>query len=414
MDKKSKRRNGEGSWGTKVVNGITYKRFRDANGKDYYGKTEKEVREKIRAASVELSIENSEKDVRKMPFGELVIKWIEETKLLELKPNTASNYMDCMNGQLLNNEDSELASLQVGTITADDFNRYYAKMAKNYSSGTISKNHTILSQCIRYCNKKGYFKNKIDLEDIRIPNKENIAKEDREIHILNDEDIIKLTKEAYRINAPGYKWGGKIGEPTYGNNAKLLIFILNTGLRISEAIELCWEDVHMDEKGKAPYIYVHRNSARIRTETKGVRKEVISSPKTRHSTRYVPLNGQALKILKEERRLYDTFRSRYVFVTENGDKIKSRQNVARTLRDMVARADLSVDHLTPHELRHTFGSALLRQGVDINTVSEILGHSSPEITRKIYIHVLEEQKINAINMIDFKKDIKDNKNEPKE
>jgi phosphopantothenoylcysteine synthetase/decarboxylase len=54
-----KRRNGEGTWGTKTVNGHKYKFFRDANGKYTYGKTEKQVKEKLEKKNCDMLIANN-------------------------------------------------------------------------------------------------------------------------------------------------------------------------------------------------------------------------------------------------------------------------------------------------------------------------------------------------------------------
>jgi len=52
-----------------------------------------------------------------------------------------------------------------------------------------------------------------------------------------------------------------------------------------------------------------------------------------------------------------------------------------------------------HILRHSFGSTLIRKGVDISVVSRLMGHASQAITRAKYIHVLQEQQIEAIQLL---------------
>ena len=66
----------------------------------------------------------------------------------------------------------------------------------------------------------------------------------------------------------------------------------------------------------------------------------------------------------------------------------------------MSRAGCSLDKLTPHELRHTFGSLLIKKGVDIKVVSKLLGHKDISVTYNIYIHVLQEQEIEAIGKLD--------------
>ena len=65
------------------------------------------------------------------------------------------------------------------------------------------------------------------------------------------------------------------------------------------------------------------------------------------------------------------------------------------------RAGCSIPTCTPHELRHSFGSALIKKGVDIKVVSKLLGHKDVTITYNIYIHILEEQEIEAVKSLDI-------------
>ena len=52
-----------------------------------------------------------------------------------------------------------------------------------------------------------------------------------------------------------------------------------------------------------------------------------------------------------------------------------------------------------HTLRHTFGSTLLRRGVNIEVVSSLLGHSSASFTYKTYVHVINEEKAKAMDLV---------------
>ena len=211
----------------------------------------------------------------------------------------------------------------------------------------------------------------------------------------------KLYIESKRVNTNGFNFGGKIGAPTYGNNANLLMFIMFTGLRIGEAIDLQWKDLDLSEKN--PKVSVTSSSVTLKNRDGDTKKKYInssSSTKTTSGNRTIPLNKQALEIIEIEKNLNTKHKKDdYVFITENGGKIKSRQNVNRTLSNMMTRAGCSISTCTPHELRHSFGSALLKNGVDIKVVSQLLGHKDISITYNVYIHILEEQKIDAINSL---------------
>lgn len=391
----AKRKNGEGTWGEKTIKGIKYRFFRNTEGKYFYGKTDKEIKEKIKKYEKSSSTPKEDKEIQKQTFGEYVLDWLLTKKKTGVKRNTTDGYEACINGQLLKYKHFNLADLQVGTIDTDTIQEYYTSLADHYSKSTIDKNYAILSQCIKYGNKRNHFKEIIDMDEIEKPHEDIIKKQERELHFLNDEDMKKLYDESKRVNVPGFNFGGKIGSYTYGNNANVIIFILHTGLRISEAIELKWENVDLVNKK----IYVKKNAANIKDRETGEKVNTSSSTKSKKSTRIIPLNDIAIEILQYELTLYEEYKSEYVFVTDNGDKIKSRQNINRTLRAMVIRSRCSVPDLTPHELRHSFGSALLRKGVDIKIVSNLLGHSQISITYNIYIHILEEQEIDAVNAL---------------
>lgn len=96
--------------------------------------------------------------------------------------------------------------------------------------------------------------------------------------------------------------------------------------------------------------------------------------------------------------------SDYIFV-DRKEQFLNQSNISRTLRGMLKNAGCSVERCGMHALRHSFGSFLILHGIDIKTVSELLGHADVSITLNIYIHVINLQKMRAIQMF--------NVNEPK-
>ena len=390
----NKRRNGEGTWGTKTIRGINYRFYRNSDGKYFYGKTDKEVREKLKKYKPVLI---DDKSIRKQYFGEYVMEWLQNVKRPTVKRHTYDGYEDCISGQLLNYKYNTLSDIQVGSISTSDINKYYTSLAEHYTKGTIKKNYAILSQCIKYGNKHHHFTEPVDLDEISIPHDDIIKKQTREVQFLTDDDMKKLYEESKRINTPGFNFGGVIGEPTYGNNAKLLMFIMFTGLRIGEAIDLKWKNLELDDQ---PRVHVVSSSVQLknRDHKSGIKYiEESTTTKSYSGERYVPLNKSAMEIIEYENKINLKHKpDDYVFITKNGDKIKSRQNVNRTLRDMLIRAGCSTQNCTPHGLRHSFGSALLRKGVDIKIVSKLLGHKDITVTYNVYIHIMKEQEIQAV------------------
>ena len=181
----AKRKSGEGTWGTKTIKGITYKFYRNPEGKYFYGKTENEINEKRKKYT---PLKEVHKDTKKEYFGDYVLRWLLEVKGTEIKRHTLDGYEDCINGQLINFTGNNLSDIQVGALTTDHFVSYYNALAQHYSRSSIKKNYAILSQCIKYGNKKNHFSTYIDLDEIKIPHEDYVKNKKKEIHFLSQED----------------------------------------------------------------------------------------------------------------------------------------------------------------------------------------------------------------------------------
>ena len=81
-----KRRNGEGTWGLKTIKGVEYKYFRNSNGKYFYGKTEKEIRQKIKKYESAQSLSSD-----KSFFVDFIKDWLFNVKRNQIKPRTFDN-----------------------------------------------------------------------------------------------------------------------------------------------------------------------------------------------------------------------------------------------------------------------------------------------------------------------------------
>ena len=122
------------------------------------------------------------------------------------------------------------------------------------------------------------------------------------------------------------------------------------------------------------------------------------------SKRTIPLSNRAYEVLDY---LYNNNEKNstedYVCLNKNGN-IANQRNITRTLNAMLVRAKCDVQKCGLHALRHSFGSFLVSEGVDIATVSKLMGHRDITTTYNIYIHVLQQQQIDAINVFDKKKE----------
>ncbi len=112
--------------------------------------------------------------------------------------------------------------------------------------------------------------------------------------------------------------------------------------------------------------------------------------------RIIPLSAMALEALNYFKIIN---RDHIYIVSSDVNRPLSPRNLDRTFRSILTNAGITNIHGV-HSLRHTFASMLFRKGVDVKTVSELLGHSDTGVTYNIYIHLIQEQKVKAIESLD--------------
>jgi integrase len=172
-------------------------------------------------------------------------------------------------------------------------------------------------------------------------------------------------------------------------NSKLfgVILCLYTGLRIGELLALQWTNIDFF-KG---LLYV-KNSCHD-SWVNGEYIKVLDTPKTENSVRVIPLPKQLLPYLKAIKK-----QSKGDFVvggkSSYGAQMRSYQ---RTFESLLIK--LNIPHKGFHALRHTFATRALECGMDVKTLSEILGHKNPTITLNRYAHSLLEYKTEMMNKL---------------
>ncbi len=154
----------------------------------------------------------------------------------------------------------------------------------------------------------------------------------------------------------------------------IIELLFSTGLRVSELVNLKVDDVNI----VSDYIVV---------KGKGNRERIV------------PLGSLAKKYLKEyllvRKKTLDKFKrdDGFLFISRLGKKI-SRVSIWKMVKKYVILAGLE-DKITVHTLRHSFATELLRNGADLRSVQELLGHKSILATQ-IYTHITDESKFRAI------------------
>lgn len=228
-----KRRNGEGSWGTKTVGNNKYHYFRDSSGHYTYGKTVKEINEKIKKRKAEEFLLSD-----KTTFGEYISEWL-KSKQKNIEPTTYDCYETIISSQILNFKDYDLANIQLHNLNSKVFQKYLDALAKKYSRATIKKTWVLIRQCI----KVGEVKNEIPMNTtafVKVPIESQVAVKKKNIPFLSEADAELL----YNTLKMRYK----NGDFKYKENAHALILIMYSGMRISEMTSLRWKNVDIENK----------------------------------------------------------------------------------------------------------------------------------------------------------------------
>jgi integrase len=126
-----------------------------------------------------------------------------------------------------------------------------------------------------------------------------------------------------------------------------------------------------------------------------MKTDIQKNVKTFSSNRIIDLNNNAIIALKN---MLSKNKDSQMLLLNNRGKLVSPTIFTRSFYS--ALDNIGIERCGLHALRHTFASMLFKNGVDVKTVSEILGHASVKITYDTYIHLIRKQKQNAINTLD--------------
>ncbi len=161
-----------------------------------------------------------------------------------------------------------------------------------------------------------------------------------------------------------------------------ILLCLYSGLRIGELIALQWSDIDFT-KG-------------ILTVSKschdGKNGLIIDEPKTATSRRTIPLPKQLMPLVKMLKKRSDSD-----FVVSSHGKPVSVRSYQRSFELLLKKLD--IPHRGFHSLRHTFATRAIECGMDVKTLSEILGHKNPTVTLNRYAHSLMEHKQDMMNRL---------------
>lgn len=372
----------DGKWTARITVGT------NENGKPkvkaFYGNTEREVKKKLKDFQKELA-KNDYVVVQRNTVAVYMTNWLESNKRNELKPKSYDRLEQTLAYQVF----PKIGHLQIASIQSSHVQKMVNDLRdEGYSYSTIKKAYDAVNDCFRtgMIQKTVMFNPALG---VKLPSKKSFGK--TEIKFYEENEIKQIQEAAVETFSNGkqiYRLGAAIP------------LAINTGLRMAELLGLKWNDISFEKKTLSV------NGTRVVVKNRSVNAEskyiVIDqdSAKTEAGERTIPLNDDAYNALLNLKGVTGDFE--YVLSTENGNPILPRY-LDRLCRCILVKAGLPEEKIYGlHSLRHTFASMLFRNGVDVKTVSELLGHSDVTITYNTYIHLIEDQKRIAVETMNKK------------
>ena len=372
----------DGTWTARMVIGVNEKGR--PRIKALYGKTEREVKKKLKDFQKEF-YKNDQSVVQRSTVENYMRTWLYENKQNLLKPKSFDRLEQTVLYQVI----PLVGHIQLAAFQSSDVQTMLNTLKKNgLSYSTVKKAYDAVNECFRtgVIQKTVLFNPALG---VAVPAKKTFGKS--EIRYYNNDEVDKLCEAATAVYTNGkriYRLGDGI------------IVDLNTGLRMAELLALKWTEV--DFERRRVVVNATRVIVKDRADNAEHKYTVIEqdSAKTATSIREIDMNDacyEALMRLKEITGRFD-----YVLSTKDGNPMTPRY-LDRMLHKIAVAAGFSEDKVYGlHALRHTFASRLFAAGEDVKTVSELLGHSDITITYNTYIHLIHEQKRKAIHSVQTK------------
>lgn len=166
-----------------------------------------------------------------------------------------------------------------------------------------------------------------------------------------------------------------------------ILISLYTGIRVGELMALKWNDVDLKKK------IISVNGTCRDGYPNGSLTKLVGSPKTESSRRIIPIPRQIIPYIRQYKK---SSKGEYVIMNRDGStcSVRSYQKAFINMQ-----TSLNIEPRGFHSLRHTFATRALECGMDVKTLSEILGHKNPTITLNRYAHSMLEHKIAMMNKV---------------
>lgn len=307
-----------------------------------------------------------------MKYEDWLKSWLGNYVRVSLKYRTYVNYSERIEKHVIPNlgecELNELTSLKIQCFVRELAERGNVKTGKGLALSTINGIITIIGSSLDMAYAVGVL--------------ENYPK-----HVVKRPKV-----EDDRVRCFSVSDQKKIETAILGSVDKKprmfgVILSLYTGMRIGELLALEWSDIDFRNE----VISVTKTCYYGKTPS-GCFGRMTDKPKTHSSSRLIPLPKQLVPFLKELKK-----NSKSVYVVSNGINPVAMRSYQASFSALLKK--INVPHESFHTLRHTFATRAIECGMDVKSLSEILGHKNPSITLKKYVHSFMRHKKEMMNKV---------------
>lgn len=356
----------DGRWEGRYVMGYI-------SGKKKYGyvyaKTYSEAKEKLIKKS-NMPIEKIYGEKEKIVFKDASDIWLNSIRN-NLKESSVSKYENILNKHIY----PIFANRRIEDITNAEVEAFINSLLikgisdkKGLSSASVSTILTVFKNIFRYTSKN----TGIILPDLKYI---YIKSAPTAVKSLEIQDQFKLS-DYLNKNTSLYNTG--------------ILLCMYMGLRIGEVCGLKWCNIHLKER----YISIESTVQRIKqNDVHGHKtKLTITAPKSLSSIRKIPIPNNMYSILSEMQQQDDIY-----LLSGKSDKIPEPRALQNHFKSVLKQC--GIEDINFHILRHTFATRCIEAGVDVKSLSEILGHACVNITLNRYVHPSMEVKQKNINLL---------------
>lgn len=326
-----------------------------------YGRTYTECKSKLNQCTAEIFLPKTKHTEWK--FGDVLTLWLSSNRI-RIKGSTENKYLNIIETHIM----PELGGCKLSTLNSTVINSFLDKKLQEgaiLGNGGLAPSYVktiaiIIESALKYAAAEGMCPMlRSAIHKPSIP-KQELTVFSKEFQRYFEDSIRTETTEV----------------------ALGTLIALHTGMRIGEICALQWCDIDFE----SDMIFVRHTITRVKSTAENSKTMlVLGMPKTASSRRVIPISSVLKPILKKActTRISE-------FVVSQTDTFVGTRTFDYRYRQMLKRHNLEVVGF--HTIRHTFATRCIEAGMDVKTLSEILGHASASTTLNIYVHSSMENK----------------------